>query len=456
MPITTDLKTDPSLQSIYFSIAIAEKEIASVRAYVETGADINEAILLLFSPAYKSDTLFWLHDNPLLLQSLTIDGMNSVIPEGKYQGKTVAETLVSTKKGRQLLMENEPLQTLLSQTTMADRLNGILEQAETERTTMSSPLGFFKKSNAKAVELVQLIVYGDLSKAEALLKDNPRLVETLLTEKVTVTDYSRRKVKKKTAFQAALCAMDDELCEMLAKYMSKEEMARQYQAIFPEGHYHHYLTQTSFDFTHIIQAICQSNNDDVKKALSLDLTNESQLWQALKQFRADFTKCSSEEEIFNPYHIVSALYLYEVQKFESADQKRLFWNQVVGYVQRYIPANIAMDYVQGIYNRAERNEKVLRSLKIGSRSLFFPLKFGSFSRLGYQYAYSIHSRGPQRNQPPQIQRSKDGASLPVIAEYFFGMKVIDFWRDSIIRFEPPSSMHLREQLVDAVSGFCVP
>lgn len=286
--LTAQLKKEPNLQAIYFAIAIAEKDVVSVRAYIEQGKDINEALLLLFSPAHKSDTLYWLHEHPHLLQQMTVAGMNTVIEAGKYQGKTFAETLVSTKKGRQLLLENRLLQILFDQTTMAKTLADSLQQADTERKTVSTQEGFFKKFSPLTIELVQAVVYGDLRKSKALLQGNPALLKTLLTEKVTVIDYSRRKVKQKTAFQAALCAMDDELCAMLAKYMPKEEMVRQYQAIFPEGHKAYSQEQTPFNFSLIVDAISESSDADVEKALSLELPNDTSIWKNLDQLGGEF------------------------------------------------------------------------------------------------------------------------------------------------------------------------
>ncbi|WP_133131049.1 hypothetical protein [Legionella yabuuchiae] len=386
--LTTQLKKEPNLQTIYFAIAIAEKDAASVRTHIEAGADINEALLLLFSPAHKSDTLYWLHEHPQLLQKVTVAGMNTAIEEGKYQGKTIAETLVSTKKGRQLVLENDTLRKLLAETTIATKFSDALQQAEIERRTVSNPVGFFKKSNPLAIQLVQYIVYGNLTESEKLLEENSSLVERLLTEKVTVIDYSRRKVKQKTAFQASLCAMDDELCAMLAKYMPKEEMARQYQEIFPQGHEAYYEAQTPFDFSQIVAVISQSSDEEVQKSLDLELPNQTVLWEKLEQFRADFTQRSSQEVVFNPQHLITALELIGSQ-FDtwSGNQRDLFCRQVVGFIQRFLPANIAMIFAQGVYPGLSNQEKSARSFKFkyGGDSIFPPV-FDSFSGLGYEYA----------------------------------------------------------------------
>lgn len=402
--LTAQLKTEPRLQAMYFKIAIADKDVAAARRYIEQGANINAALEVLFHEEHKRETLHWLHDNPLLLQKLTATGMNTVIGQGKYQGKTIAETLVSTKKGRQLVLENNILQTLLSETTIANMLSDHLQQAQTERNTVNTTVGFFKKFEPLAIQLVQSIVYGNLNEAENLLKANLQLLSTLLTEKVTVKDYSRRKVKQ-TAFGAALCAMDDELCEMLANYMTKEEMDSQYQVIFPEGHEAHYKAQTAFNFRQIVKAISDSNNADVKKALSLELPNDTPLWVALEQFRADFTKRSQQDVVFNLKHLTKAFeFYYEKYDYWTSRKQDLFWRQVIGYVQRFLPANIAMDFAQGLYARAIDKEKSNRSFnfKRGGGAIF-PLEVdSSLSGLGYNYASEDDKRIESLQLDPRV------------------------------------------------------
>ncbi len=57
--------------------------------------------------------------------------------------------------------------------------------------------------------------------------------------------------------------------------------------------------QTPFDFSQIVEAIGQSSDADVQKALYLELPNNTVLWSNLLQFRADFTQRSSQETVFN-------------------------------------------------------------------------------------------------------------------------------------------------------------
>lgn len=240
-----------------------------MRAYVEQGANINVALPLLLNKAHKSDTLYWLYEHPKLLQQMTAKSLNIVISEGKYQGKTVAETLLATKKGRQLVSAQEVLQKLFSQTSFANTLSSYLKQAKTEQITVSTKEGFFKKPSPLAIQLGQWIVHGDLKKSEALLKANPSVLNTLLTEQCTVINYSKRKVKQKTTFQKALCALDDGLCAMLAQYLTIEEMTRQYQTMFPNGHETYFKAQSPFNFNPLVKTIGESSDEDVQKALNL-------------------------------------------------------------------------------------------------------------------------------------------------------------------------------------------
>ncbi|OGV37934.1 MAG: hypothetical protein A3E88_03300 [Legionellales bacterium RIFCSPHIGHO2_12_FULL_35_11] len=144
--------------------------------------------------------------------------------------------------------------------------------------------------------------------------------------------------------------------------------------MFPAGHKNFSATQTAFDFWPIIDVISHSSDADVEKALSLELPNDALLWLTLEQFRADFTKRSNQEVVFNPQHLIKAFELYD-EKYDNwtSNQQDLFWRQVVGYVQRFLPANIAMDFAQGLYVRVENKVKSKRSFNFtyGGVSIFF-------------------------------------------------------------------------------------
>jgi len=156
----------------------------------------------------------------------------------------------------------------------------------------------------------------------------------------------------------------------------------QYNQIFPAGHQKHFEKQTSFDFSEIIKAITNACQDDVKKALDLVQPNETALWKALEKFRKAFTEHSKKEMVWNPQHFLEASKQYDANypKFGGAcdsPQNMLFWRQIVGYTQRFLPANVAMDVAQGLYRRVDEKEKPLRSLNFQYG--------GGASGLGYEY-----------------------------------------------------------------------
>jgi hypothetical protein len=102
-----------------------------------------------------------------------------------------------------------------------------------------------------------------------------------------------------------------------------------------------------------------------------------------------FTKRSNQEAVFNPQHLIKAFELYD-EKYNnwSENQQDLFWRQVIGYVQRFLSANIAMDFAQGLYARVENKEKSNRSFNFtyGGGSIFPLALDSSLTGLGYNCA----------------------------------------------------------------------
>lgn len=370
--LTNQLKNEPNLINMFLFITIAQNDVNVVRECIEKGANINAALPLLFSQKHKSATLYWFYENPTLLQKMTAADFNVVINRpDKYKGKTVAQILAATKKGRQLIGDNK--------ITVLNDLCRVVNEAEIEKA--NNPNGFFAKLNNKPMELVQSIVYGDLSR----VAKNPFELIALFCEKATVKDYSKRKFIQVTAFQAALCARDDEACALLASYMQKEEWIRQYQAIFPEGHELYYSKQTPFDFQEITNAITSSSDADLQKALDFKLPDNSKLLKALETFRGNFTALSCKENVFNPKHLISAYEMHD--KLRNSHHRVLFWRQIIGFVQRFLPSNLAMDCAQGFCARVEKKEKSKRSFRCAyGGKLIFPLAFDRIYTLGYNHA----------------------------------------------------------------------
>jgi hypothetical protein len=77
-------------------------------------------------------------------------------------------------------------------------------------------------------------------------------------------------------------------------------------------------------------------------------------------------------------------------RWDSA-KNMLFWQKVIGYIQRFLPASYAQAFAQGIYYIVENGEKLKRSLEFrhDKNIFFFPLDSDPRSRLGFDWG-----RGP--------------------------------------------------------------
>ena len=143
----------------------------------------------------------------------------------------------------------------------------------------------------------------------------------------------------------------------------------------------------------LIDKIAAVSDTEIQAVLD-DHTIDSPLSNLLKQFRSDFEKLSQEEIIFNSQHFLKIFNLYDefhdrVERTDPNWKKReLFWCHLVGFIQRYLPANIAQIFANpGLFDTVEENMKNARvfDFKNDGNSIF-PLSFDSNSGLGYKFA----------------------------------------------------------------------
>lgn len=218
-----------------------------------------------------------------------------------------------------------------------------------------------------ADELLCAVVQGDEAKARDLLENNPGLLYCTEGE---ARDYSKRSIKKLTSFQAALCAGDVEMCEMMKAYFARFQdgqaaMEKQFNAVFSDGidTYVKMQQDNVFNFSEILQAIINAPANEVTEALAKRFNNDFLLHQALENFKAAFTEKSLSEIVFNPYHLLRAFQTYNT-KFKNLGngaKRDLFWRQVVGFVQRYLSACYLQASAQGAYYIVEKKQPLRRS-----------------------------------------------------------------------------------------------
>ena len=161
------------------------------------------------------------------------------------------------------------------------------------------------------------------------------------------------------------------MCEMMKEYFKKldggqTELETQFKEVFPEGVEAHVKTQQEsiFNFDDILQAIIRASPVEVITALMKQFDNNSPLHRALYTFRQAFTQKSLSERVFNPYHLLRAFEMYDAQfsNLDSWGKSNLFWHQVIGYVQRYLPDCYAQAFVPWIRGYYENKEQYCRML----------------------------------------------------------------------------------------------
>ena len=223
--------------------------------------------------------------------------------------------------------------------------------------------------------LLQAVVQGNQIEADRVLALKPEL---LLQATATAVDYSGKLIKDLTPFQAALCAGDVEMCEMMKPYFAElaegqTEIEKQFKVIFPSASdEEHACLQAhaerqeaaAFDFRKIVEAIIKAKPNELSTALNKQYDDGMTLHKALSHFRQVFQDISYQERVFNPYHLLRALQCYAERYNDLApgwEKRDLFWRQIVGFTQRYLPACYLQACAQGFYYIVEHGETLTRS-----------------------------------------------------------------------------------------------
>ena len=129
--------------------------------------------------------------------------------------------------------------------------------------------------------------------------------------------------------------------------------------------------EEKYDFTSLVTAI--NTNTDVEVEL--------------EAFRKHFgPRIIKPSERFNPEPLLDAMQVY-INNYDpwSSEQCSLFWRQVIGYLQRMLPACYAQAFCQGLYNVTDGNEPLKRSLKLADGTSFYPVDPSSRAEVGFDF-----------------------------------------------------------------------
>ncbi len=297
----------------------------------------------------------------------------------------------------------------------------LIIKEEKKETLNSNSLAFFTASlhTRRTTLLGKLLVHvvsGEEKQAQAMIQQNPDLAFDI-NQRITVIDYSGREITDCSAWQYALRAGDVEMAERMVAEAKDSDvllatMQTQFNKVFPpDGDVQAYVEaqqKDTFDFESIFNAIQNASDGEVTAALKLKGTlvsgkdykqekgqDVSPLTKVLNQFRYDFTQRAHAQKIFNPYDLLKAFQTY-VDKFDEFrgvnqwNKRDLFWRQVIGFVQRFLPTC----YAQGLIcltSKEGREDLRRRSLKFSCWKLrgvsILPLKSsGVAGGLGFHFA----------------------------------------------------------------------
>jgi hypothetical protein len=138
------------------------------------------------------------------------------------------------------------------------------------------------------------------------------------------------------------------------------------------------LQQTPYDFSLLVATIYQASPQDIVAALNHDMTHESALRDVLTQFRKDFTPGNITVGMhFNYRHLLRAFEVYdqECRNFSTGmnyHKNKIFCCQVIGFIQRSLPAIDRMVFAQSLYEVIEKNAEIKRSFKFTHGARDFP------------------------------------------------------------------------------------
>lgn len=283
----------------------------------------------------------------------------------RIEGKSLAQTPAFpsiTEQTPTFLATSE--QTPTSPTSTPEQMPAHSGTSALLTESNSSPIFVAPKDhNPKVLKLATHVVRGEQAEAEAMIKEDPRL----LLEKCQVVDYSGRTLEG-TALQLALGAEDvkfhdKEVCmtEMIIPYLTalpngENHKATQILEQFPEdwekqesAWSQNYLKELN----KVVEGIRKSNTDEEARPFIDDWENY------LAKQKEGITKSGKH---FNMKLLLKTLEVYQStykefgERGDNAPKNALFYHKVIGKVLCYLPANYAQafctrlhDIVNGIF-----------------------------------------------------------------------------------------------------------
>jgi len=232
---------------------------------------------------------------------------------------------------------------------------------------------FFQASLVKDFfnTLLSHISRGEENATQKKIASNPKL----LLERSTIITPCGNTIVDVTPLELAYGEDDLEMCLMLLPFFDqlpngRQEAINQITERFPEEK----ESTPPFDFRSLAKAI----------------TRNLHVQDAIEEFREHFKpRVIQRGKHSNIQALLDAMEVY-INNFErwSSKQCSLYWCDVVGYLQRMLPACYAQALCQGLFNVTLDNKQLIRDLNFEGEP-FYP--FNPFAREGIGFDRGIYS-----------------------------------------------------------------
>lgn len=260
-------------------------------------------------------------------------------------------------------------------------------------------------------ELLHCVARGNKVRVIEIIECHPEL----LLEPGRAVTYAGKMLEGFTPLQIALLEGDvqihdgqpemaevlrDALVENYGHEILQKQVEKLYKKLGVEGHAELVRQQeasaeeTRGKINALVDVINNCKKELLEAALNCDQVapaGDNALWQQLSEFRGWFThRANVEEKAYNPYHILVAFDAYtdafnKLGNGRMGDRHRLFWRQVVGWVQRFASASTAQVFVTSLFDIIHYGKLLQRRLSFHSDFSFFPVS-SSLGGLGFNWA----------------------------------------------------------------------
>jgi len=290
----------------------------------------------------------------------------------------------STAPSPEQSIQVEPLPDSIQDLILGYVDGDIAENKETPYTAKSGCTLFEAGSKEKPYDkltltvLLGLVVRSEQDKAAVIIEAQPEL----LLKSGTTIALSGDIFDNFSPIELARYAHDVDMLKMMEPYTQKIAGGREkFKTILQKANEYE-AKQKVYDFFYLLEG-------------SISDFKEVERTKIIDYFRKDFKpkRISNIEKSFNIKTLHWAYQRYAANYLRWSDEKRsIFWCQVIGYLQRSLPACYAQAFCQGLQNVTENGLHSVRTLKLFTGENFYPADPTDLNhRSGLGFHFGIYS-----------------------------------------------------------------